>query len=66
MHMRMSVKRRLWSTMTLILAAVAALWMLWPAAPIGWAHLVGLGVSVALLVLIWTWPGVEQPSGPPR
>jgi hypothetical protein len=65
MRMKLSTRQRLWSTMTLVLAAAAALWMLWPNAPVGWAHLVGLGVAVALLILIWTWPGVEQPTKPP-
>lgn len=65
MPLKLSTRRRLWSTMTLLLAAAGAAWMLWPAAPIGWAHLVGLGLAVTLLILIWTWPGVEQPRQPP-
>jgi hypothetical protein len=65
MHLKMSAKRRLWATLTLLLVAGAALWMIWPAASIGWAHVAGMGVSVVLLILIWTWPGVEQPTEPP-
>jgi hypothetical protein len=31
----------------------------------GWLHLLGLGLSVAVLLVIWLWPGIEQPRKPP-
>jgi len=31
----------------------------------GWLHLLGLGLSVAALLVIWLWPGIEQPRKPP-
>jgi hypothetical protein len=65
MPMKLSTKKILWSTMTMILVSVGVLWMIWPNTPTGWGHLVGLGLSVALLILIWTWPGIRQPTKPP-
>jgi hypothetical protein len=31
----------------------------------GWLHLIGLGLSVAVLLVIWLSPGIDQPRGPP-
>jgi hypothetical protein len=35
-----------------------------PAGP-GWLHLLGLGLSVAVLLVIWLSPGIDQPRRPP-
>ncbi|WP_280642119.1 hypothetical protein [Rhodomicrobium vannielii] len=29
-------------------------------------HIVGLGLSVVFLALVWLYPGVRQPTKPPR
>lgn len=31
----------------------------------GVVQLIGLGLSVALILGIWFWPGIEQPKNPP-
>jgi hypothetical protein len=40
-------------------------WTAWNDGKLGWAHIIGLGTSIVLLVLIWFWPGIGQPTRPP-
>jgi hypothetical protein len=47
-----------------LLAVMASLALGEPEGP-GWLHLIGLGLSVAALLVIWLWPGIEQPKRPP-
>ncbi len=62
----MFTKRTLSTAMMIVVAIVAALaWVAWNDGNIGWAHIIGLGASVLLLVLIWFWPGNWQPRQPP-
>lgn len=62
----MTTKRILLSIMIIVLVIVAAVaWMAWMHGSFGAAHVVGLGASVLLLVLIWFWPGSRQPTQPP-
>jgi hypothetical protein len=52
--------------MMIVVAIVAFFaWVAWNDGHIGWAHIIGLGASVLLLVLIWFWPGNWQPRQPP-
>lgn len=52
--------------MVVVLALVGLLaWLAWNDGHLGWAHIVGLGASVLILVLIWFWPGTSQPTKPP-
>ncbi|MFO1090031.1 MAG: hypothetical protein U1E46_10710 [Hyphomicrobiales bacterium] len=32
---------------------------------LGWHHLIGLGASVLVLLIIWVYPGIDQPKSPP-
>ena len=49
-----------------VLAIVAIVaWIAWTNGSLGTAHIIGLGASVLLLVLIWFWPGSRQPTQPP-
>ena len=62
----MTAKRFLVVLMMVVLAAVAVFaWIAWNDGSFGAAHVVGLGASVVLLVLIWFWPGNRQPTRPP-
>jgi hypothetical protein len=48
--------------MMIVVAVVAVIaWMAWNDSNIGWTHIIGLGASVLLLILIWIWPGTWQP-----
>jgi hypothetical protein len=52
--------------MMVVLAIVAIIaWIAWTNGSLGTAHIIGLGASVLLLVLIWFWPGNRQPTQPP-
>jgi O-antigen/teichoic acid export membrane protein len=62
----MLMRRVLLAATMLVVAIVAVIaWVAWNAGQIGWAHIIGLGASVLLLVLIWIWPGNWQPRQPP-
>jgi predicted negative regulator of RcsB-dependent stress response len=50
----MLTKRALLVTAMIILAIAAFLgWTAWNDAQLGWVHIIGMGASVLLLVLIW-------------
>ena len=62
----MSTKKTLLALMIAIVAVVAFLaWTAWNSGSLGVAHIIGLGASVLILVLIWFWPGNKQPTQPP-
>lgn len=62
----MFTKRILSAAMMIVVGIVAALaWVAWNDGNIGWAHIIGLGASVLLLVVIWFWPGNWQLRQPP-
>jgi len=61
----MPMKRALLAAMMAILAVVVFFaWTAWNDAHLGWAHIIGLGTTIALLAVIWIWPG-KQPTQPP-
>jgi 4-hydroxybenzoate polyprenyltransferase len=49
----------------LIIAGVAISWYMSKESGLAWWHVVGMGLTVLLLALIWIWPGTKQPKGPP-
>ena len=59
--------RKTLSAITMVVVAIVAILarVAWNDGNIGWAHMIGLGASVLLLVLIWFWPGNWQPRRPP-
>jgi hypothetical protein len=62
----MTAKRILLASMMIVLVLVAVMaWIAWTNGSFGAAHVIGLGASVVLLVLIWFWPGNRQPTRPP-
>jgi hypothetical protein len=62
----MTAKRILLASMMIVLVLVAVMaWVAWTNGSFGAAHVIGLGASVVLLVLIWFWPGNRQPTRPP-
>jgi peptidoglycan/LPS O-acetylase OafA/YrhL len=62
----MSTKKILLTIMIVVLAIVIFVaWTAWNDSQLGWAHVVGLGASVLLLILIGFWPGNRQPTQPP-
>jgi peptidoglycan/LPS O-acetylase OafA/YrhL len=62
----MSIKKFLLAIMIIVLAIVIFVaWTAWNDGHLGWPHVVGLGASVLLLVVIGFWPGNRQPTQPP-
>jgi hypothetical protein len=62
----MTTRRRLLGSLViLLLAVIGATWVLAIDLPLGWAHLLGLVATLALLVVIWLWPGRQEPTEPP-
>jgi hypothetical protein len=59
--------KRILSTLMIVVVAIVAFlaWAAWNEGNLGWAHMIGLGASALLLVLIWFWPGTWQPRQPP-
>jgi len=53
----------------LIVVALGAIVLLsmtaWYYSKLSWAHIIGMGASVLLLVVFWFWPGQNQPTRPP-
>jgi O-antigen/teichoic acid export membrane protein len=56
----------------LLAAAIVALviviffsWLAWNDAQFGWAHVVGMGATLLLLLIIWFWPRNWMPTEPP-
>jgi len=62
----MAIRRKLlWTLAILLVAVIAATWALSVELPIGWLHILGLAATLALLALIWFWPGRQEPTEPP-
>jgi hypothetical protein len=56
----------------LLAAAIVALviviffsWLAWHDAQFGWAHVIGLGATLLLLLAVWLWPRNWTPTQPP-
>jgi membrane associated rhomboid family serine protease len=53
----------------LIIVALGAIVFLsftaWYYSNLNWAHIIGMGASVLLLIVFWFWPEQNQPTGPP-
>jgi hypothetical protein len=49
----------------LVAAGVAVSWYLSAETRLDWWQIVGMGLTVLFLALIWLWPGEDQPKGPP-
>jgi len=58
-------KKMYWTIAVLLGLAAAVAWVISQAEGIGWLHLAGIGLTLLLLLLIWRWPGVEQPQRAP-
>jgi len=59
-------KRVVLSVLIGVLAAVVFVaWTAWNSGQLGWAHVVGMGASVLILVAVWLWPAGDQPTQPP-
>jgi hypothetical protein len=58
-------KKLYWTVAVLLGLAAAVAWAVSRAEAIGWLHLVGVALTLLLLLLIWRWPGVEQPRRAP-
>ena len=55
-----------WLVLAVIAAAgVAVSWYFSKESGLAWWHILGMGLTVLLLVLIWLWPGESQPRRPP-
>ena len=58
--------RNIWLTLAVLIAAgVAVSWYFSKQSGLAWWHLLGMGLTVLLLALIWLWPGQRQPKQPP-
>jgi hypothetical protein len=56
----------IWLILAVIVAAgVAVSWYLSAKTDLAWWQIVGMGLTVLFLALIWLWPGERQPKGPP-
>ena len=56
----------LWLVLAVIVAAgVAISWYYSREGNFGWWHILGMGLTVLFLALIWLWPGERQPRRPP-
>ena len=65
-NVAMTRKRALLAIIMVVLAVIVFFaWMAWNDGHFGWAHIAGMGLSILLLVLIWFWPGTQQPTRPP-
>jgi hypothetical protein len=58
-----ATRKTLFAAVMIVVTVVAVIaWVAWnDSNNIGWAHIIGLGASVLLLILIWIWPGTWQP-----
>jgi hypothetical protein len=61
------VHQRVLLTIVIIMLAIVVFlaWIDWNEGHFGWPHLIGLGASVLILVVVWFWPGIRQPTQPP-
>jgi len=56
----------IWLVLAVVAAAgVAVSWYYSKETNLAWWHIVGMGLTVLFLALIWLWPGVRQPKRPP-
>lgn len=46
-------------------AGVAVSWYFSKESGLAWWHILGMGLTVLLLALVWLWPGERQPRQPP-
>ena len=49
----------------IVLAGVLISWWQSRRSELSWWHIIGLGLSVVLLALVWLWPNIHQPKAPP-
>ncbi len=62
---RQSLEYRWLIPAAFILAGVLLSWWQSQEAKLSWWHIIGLGLCVLFLGLVWLWPGVRQPKRPP-
>jgi cyanate permease len=60
-----SRRKLLWTLVVLLVVVIAAAWALSIDLQLGWLHILGLAATLALLALIWFWPGRQEPKEPP-
>ena len=49
----------------IVLAGVLISWWQSRVSELSWWHIIGLGLSVVFLTLVWLWPNIRQPKAPP-
>ena len=49
----------------IVLAGVLISWWQSRGSELSWWHIIGLGLSVVFLALVWLWPNIRQPKAPP-
>lgn len=58
--------QRIWLALATVTAVgVLVSWYLSEETGLTWWRLLGLGLSVLFLILVWLWPGDRQPNQPP-
>jgi len=56
----------IWLVLAVLAAVgVAVSWYFSKESGLAWWQVLGMGLTVVLLVLIWLWPGERQPKQPP-
>ncbi len=56
----------LWIALAAIVAAgIAVAWYFSKESGLAWWHILGMGLTVLLLAMVWLWPGPRQPKRPP-
>ena len=56
----------IWLILAVLAAAgVAISWYLSKESSFAWWQILGMGLTILFLVLIWLWPGTRQPKRPP-
>ncbi|MGO9170641.1 MAG: hypothetical protein ACLP7P_01555 [Rhodomicrobium sp.] len=56
----------IWIALAVLAAAgVAVSWYFSKESNLAWWHVLGMGLTVFLLALVWLWPGPRQPKRPP-
>jgi hypothetical protein len=49
----------------LLLAGILLSWWQSQDSKLSWWHIIGLGLCLVFLALVWLWAGIRQPKGPP-